>query len=61
MDYEMMPCGGVPYPDYPAGIGYRCDLCDAVIGSSGQSNICKEKNRGYIFKAKKREPNNGKG
>lgn len=51
-----MPCGGVPYPDYGAGYGYRCDLCNAVIGSVGQSDKCKEENKGYLLKVKKPEP-----
>ena len=56
MEFERMPCGGVPHPDYGAGYGYRCDLCNAVIGSVGQSDKCKEANKNYLLKAKKAEP-----
>lgn len=36
-----MPCGGTPSWDYKSECGYRCDSCNAVIGSSGQSDECK--------------------
>lgn len=41
-----MPCGGIPIFDYCTGYGYRCDLCNAVIGSVAQSNECKFLNSG---------------
>ena len=38
-------CGGTPLFDHESGYAYRCDLCNAVIGSVGQSDRCKELNK----------------
>lgn len=38
-------CGGTPYFDHASGYAYRCDNCNAVIGSVGQSDECKEINK----------------
>lgn len=38
---DKMKCGGVPWFDHESGHAYRCDLCNAVIGSVGQSKRCK--------------------
>lgn len=40
-----MACGGTPLFDRESGCAYRCDVCFAVIGSIGQSAVCKEMNR----------------
>lgn len=47
VDYELpeMNCGGIPLFDTGAGYGYRCDMCNAVIGSVAQSDECKEMNK----------------
>lgn len=44
--YELakMNCGGTPLFDHGSGYAYRCDMCNAVIGSVGQSDRCKELN-----------------
>jgi len=45
---ERLPiqtCGGTPYFDHDSGYAYRCDSCNAVIGSVGQSDQCKELNK----------------
>lgn len=39
-----MNCGGVPLFDSESGCAYRCDKCFAIIGSIGQSQLCKELN-----------------
>lgn len=39
-----MNCGGVPEFDHESGCSYRCNACFAVIGSSGQSQRCKDMN-----------------
>lgn len=40
-----LPCGGTPLWDAPSECGYRCDLCNAIIGSVGQSPKCVELNK----------------
>lgn len=40
-----MPCGGVPVFDDASGYAYRCDKCNAVIGSVAQPKRCVEINR----------------
>lgn len=40
-----MPCGGVPVFDKGSGYAYRCDKCNAVIGSVAQPKHCVETNR----------------
>ena len=42
---DRMPCGGVPEWDYPSECSYRCNECNAIIGSMGQSDRCKELNK----------------
>lgn len=42
---NRMNCGGVPIFDHESGCSYRCDACFAVIGSSGQSQRCKDLNK----------------
>lgn len=37
-----LPCGGVPTWDFGSGCAYRCSICDAVIGSIGMPQHCKE-------------------
>jgi hypothetical protein len=37
-----LPCGGTAHFDTASGIGYRCEVCMAVVGSMGQPNECKE-------------------
>lgn len=41
---KEMPCGGTPLFDIDSGYAYRCDLCNAVIGSVGQPTSCKQIN-----------------
>tara|TARA_R110002110_G_scaffold415850_1_gene657977 strand:- start:17382 stop:17573 length:192 start_codon:yes stop_codon:yes gene_type:complete len=44
---ERLPeqnCGGTPWFDHGSGYAYRCDLCNAVIGSVGQPDDCKTTN-----------------
>ena len=40
-----MPCGGTAYFDESSGISYRCDTCNAVIGSIGMPQSCREEYR----------------
>ena len=42
--YQTMylPCGGVAEFDHSSGISYRCEMCNAVVGSVGQPRSCKE-------------------
>lgn len=37
-----LPCGGVANFDCSSGISYRCEVCNAVIGSVGQPRSCKD-------------------
>ena len=37
-----LPCGGVAEFDHSSGISYRCEMCNAVVGSVGQPRSCKE-------------------
>jgi hypothetical protein len=37
-----LPCGGVAYFDFSSGISYRCEMCNAVVGSIGQPQRCKD-------------------
>jgi hypothetical protein len=37
-----LPCGGEANFDYSSGISYRCEMCNAVIGSVGQPRRCQE-------------------
>jgi hypothetical protein len=48
-DYDRMylPCGGVAYFDEDSGISYRCELCNAVVGSIGQPKRCKDEAQKY--------------
>jgi hypothetical protein len=40
--YETMhlPCGGVAEFDHSSGISYRCEMCNAVVGSVGMPRSC---------------------
>jgi hypothetical protein len=42
--YQTMhlPCGGVAEFDHSSGISYRCEMCNAVVGSMGQPRSCRE-------------------
>lgn len=48
-DHAMLylPCGGQATFDYPAGYGYRCEDCGAVLGSIGQPQRCKDEANKY--------------
>jgi len=37
-----LPCGSVAHFDHGAGYGYRCEMCNAVLGSIGQPRSCRE-------------------
>lgn len=37
-----LPCGGVAYFDESSSISYRCEMCNAVVGSVGQPRSCRE-------------------
>lgn len=37
-----IPCGATAAFDESSGISYRCEYCDAVVGSIGQPQACKE-------------------
>lgn len=38
----LLPCGGIAHFDHSSGIGYRCEVCGAVVGSIGQPQSCKD-------------------
>ena len=40
--YQTMhlPCGGVAEFDHSSGISYRCEMCNAVVGSVGMPRSC---------------------
>lgn len=42
--YQTMylPCGGVAEFDHSSGISYRCEMCNAVVGSVGQPTSCQQ-------------------
>ncbi len=40
-----MPCGGTGYFDHASGFSYRCDTCNAVIGSIGMPRECVDEYR----------------
>lgn len=40
-----LACGGTPLFDHGSGISYRCDTCNAVIGSIAQPSRCVELNK----------------
>lgn len=42
LDPMPLPCGGIAYFDESSGISYRCELCNAVVGSIGQPQRCKD-------------------
>jgi hypothetical protein len=42
LDPIYMPCGGTAYYDFGSGCAHRCDTCNAVIGSMGQPQRCKD-------------------
>jgi hypothetical protein len=35
-----LPCGGVAEFDHSSGISYRCEMCNAVVGSVGMPRSC---------------------
>ena len=37
---DTLPCGGRPHWDYGSAAGYRCDTCNAMIGSIGMPKEC---------------------
>jgi hypothetical protein len=37
-----LPCGGEANFDHSSGISYRCEMCNAVVGSVGQPRRCHE-------------------
>ena len=41
-EFLYPPCGGVARFDNGSGIGYRCEDCNAILGSIGQPTSCKE-------------------
>jgi hypothetical protein len=43
-ELPRMACGGTPHFDHASGYAYRCDTCNAVIGSIGQPKSCAEIN-----------------
>ena len=49
--YELrpmhLPCGGTAYFDVDSGISYRCDTCNAVVGSIGMPGSCKDEAQKY--------------
>lgn len=51
MDHKLpdikLPCGGVAYFDTDSGISYRCYHCNAVVGSIGQPQRCKDEAQKY--------------
>ena len=47
LDPMRLPCGGVAYWDEGSGISYRCELCNAVVGSIGQPQRCKDEAQKY--------------
>jgi hypothetical protein len=42
-----LPCGSVAYFDESSGISYRCEMCNAVVGSIGQPQSCKDEAQKY--------------
>lgn len=48
-EFMRLPCGGAAYFDESSGIGYRCDTCNAVVGSIGQPQVCREISDQYKF------------
>jgi len=40
-EYADAPCGNIAYFDEGSGIGYRCESCNAIIGSVGMPRACK--------------------
>lgn len=43
----LLPCGGQASFDVSSGIGYRCETCNAVLGSIRQPRACKEEDEKY--------------
>jgi hypothetical protein len=42
LEFCYPPCGGVARFDEGSGFGYRCEDCNAVLGSIGQPSSCRE-------------------
>ena len=40
--YIFLPCAAVAVFDVPSEMGYRCMQCDAMVGSVGQPQRCRE-------------------
>jgi hypothetical protein len=49
MEYKPMhlPCGATAYFDESSGVSYRCEYCNAVVGSIGQPQRCKDEAKKY--------------
>jgi len=53
MEYEghlspmHLPCGATAYFDESSGVSYRCEYCNAVVGSIGQPQRCKDEAKKY--------------
>lgn len=47
MDIMYLPCGSRAFFDESSGISYRCELCNAVVGSIGQPQRCKDEAQKY--------------
>ena len=51
MDHNLptikLPCGPRAYFDISSEISYRCELCNAVVGSIGQPQSCKDEAQKY--------------
>ncbi|HET8688543.1 MAG TPA: hypothetical protein VFM18_18170 [Methanosarcina sp.] len=41
-DVIELPCGSWACFDVDSGMGYRCMRCEAMVGSVGQPDHCKE-------------------
>jgi hypothetical protein len=41
------PCGGTARFDEGSGFGYRCEDCNAVLGSIGQPASCRDEAQKY--------------
>lgn len=37
-----LPCGSIAYFDTGSGFSYRCDTCNATVGSIGMPRECKK-------------------
>jgi hypothetical protein len=47
-----LPCGGEANFDHSSGISYRCEMCNAVIGSVGMPRNCQtEMSKWWAYEA----------